>query len=287
MKRRAVAQLKGGVGKSTSTMFIAEHWALKGKRVLVIDLDPQASVSYMLLSAGGVDEAEAMHRTLPQLVADVRRGDPRPAHTYLIPRASNLRELQKPSPGLVAILPCVPRLWFTHFEFERACHERREDPTDAISILIEKFLGELQDEYDCVLFDCPPGFNSLTRAAIRLAPERIIAPTLADEVSIKSLVDFATLGLAAQLNIRWQDQMDVVVSRFSGTNQQKSNLDALRRGYNVVDPPIRMLDQALAASVHLKGAHKSYAEKYGGPLFRPLSSDVRRMTDVLFRATFG
>ena len=62
MKKIAIAHLKGGVGKSTTTLFLAEQWSLKHKkRVLVIDLDPQSNVSYMLLSRRKVEEWGAGH----------------------------------------------------------------------------------------------------------------------------------------------------------------------------------------------------------------------------------
>jgi chromosome partitioning protein len=46
----AISNLKGGVGKSTTTMMLAEGLALRGKTILVLDLDPQSNSSYMLMS---------------------------------------------------------------------------------------------------------------------------------------------------------------------------------------------------------------------------------------------
>ena len=67
----AVANLKGGVGKSSTTLFLAEHWAVFQKRkVLVVDLDPQSNASYMLLSRAGVDQAEHARMTLLHLFED-------------------------------------------------------------------------------------------------------------------------------------------------------------------------------------------------------------------------
>jgi cellulose biosynthesis protein BcsQ len=65
MKRVAIANLKGGVGKSTTTVLLAETLALfHRQRVLVIDLDPQSNTSYMLLSRAGVEIAERQQKTL-------------------------------------------------------------------------------------------------------------------------------------------------------------------------------------------------------------------------------
>ena len=72
--RIAVANLKGGVGKSTTTVFMAETLALVNDlRVLVIDLDAQANTSFMLLSRDGVENAEATGRTLPNFFVDLDR----------------------------------------------------------------------------------------------------------------------------------------------------------------------------------------------------------------------
>ena len=133
MKRRAIAQLKGGVGKSTTALFLAEHWALhQNKRILVIDLDPQASVSYMLLSSNGVANAGAMGRTLPQLFDDERNNTRKSALQYIIARASDLVELQGDNPGFVSVLPCVPELWFRQFDFDRDCYRSGIEPVDEI-----------------------------------------------------------------------------------------------------------------------------------------------------------
>ena len=63
--RIAIANHKGGVAKSTTTMMVAEGLALQhGLRVLVIDMDPQCSVSTMLLSREGADEQADKQRTM-------------------------------------------------------------------------------------------------------------------------------------------------------------------------------------------------------------------------------
>ena len=94
MIKTAVANLKGGVGKSSTTLFLAEHWAVfQRRKVLVADLDPQANASYMLLSRAGVEQAENAHRTLPHLLDDALNGHPLNSMAYIVPRASDLREI--------------------------------------------------------------------------------------------------------------------------------------------------------------------------------------------------
>ncbi|MEQ1711889.1 MAG: ParA family protein, partial [Hyphomicrobium sp.] len=71
----AIANHKGGVGKSTSTLLIAEGLAATlARRVLVIDMDPQASASTMLLSALGATRAAAAGRSTLAILDQVAHG---------------------------------------------------------------------------------------------------------------------------------------------------------------------------------------------------------------------
>ena len=176
--------------------------------------------------------------------------------------------------------------WFSHFDWDRDCYRGGIEPVDAISAVLERLLAGIEGDYDCVLFDCPPGFNSLTRAAIRLSPEGIIAPTTADATSVQSLKDFVEIGLRDTMQFAWQDKLSVVMSMFRNVIQQRVLLDTLDRTYKIVGPPIRMLDQVQAACEHIDRRRRRYSEKYGRPRFRPLSRDVKVMTDRLFDATF-
>ena len=75
MKKVAVANMKGGVGKSTSTMMIADALSLHhGKRVLIIDCDPQSNVSQMILSFPGLENARAANATLTHWVESFGAG---------------------------------------------------------------------------------------------------------------------------------------------------------------------------------------------------------------------
>jgi AAA domain-containing protein len=117
MIKIAVANLKGGVGKSTTTLFLAEHWAVFHRRkVLVIDLDPQGNASYMLLSRDGVERAERARKTLPHLFKDMterQQGQQLIPMSYVEPRASDLQEINGPNAAAyVSIVPSIPKLWF-------------------------------------------------------------------------------------------------------------------------------------------------------------------------------
>jgi cellulose biosynthesis protein BcsQ len=281
----AIANLKGGVGKSTTTLLVAEHWALEGRRVLVIDLDPQSNASFMLLSRQRVEQLEHDRRTLPHLFADARNGARRPALDYVVFHASDLKELRPGNRhgGLVSVLPSIPRLWFDEYEFVRHCYLNGADPVEERTKILRTFLSELGAYYGYVLLDCPPGFSTLTRSALLLA-DKIVAPTIADNTSVRSLRDFVEIGLRETLGIEPRSKLHVVISKFSPWNNQRAVLDGLKNAYNVVLPAVPMRDQLLSVSEYLDGRSRTYAQKYRRPRYSPLAPHVSGMCDALHRA---
>lgn len=287
MKRVAVANLKGGVGKSTTTLFLSEHWAFfQDRKILVVDLDPQANASYMLLSRDGVAQAENARKTLPHLFADAAAGNRRGAMSYIEPRASDLLDLDgRTRPGLVSILPSIPKLWFQQHDFDRDAYSTGCDPVEVWIEVLTDLLREVDNNYECVLFDCPPGFGTLSRAALRLA-DQIVAPTIADYTSMRSLQDFVTLGLSETLQIDVNQNLHVVISKFAGTNSQQGALEFLRMSYRIVPYPIPMRDQVQVVAERHATRFRSYARKYERPLYRPLKPHVKGMSDALYNAIF-
>ncbi len=289
MKKTAVANLKGGVGKSSTTLFLAEHWAVfKDLKVLVIDLDPQANASYMLLSRAGVQQAENAGRTLLHLFEDTLNGNIQNAMAYIVPRASDLIEINRHNAqGYVSIVPSIPRLWFQQYDFDRDLYAKGQNPVATLAALLRGFLEAVAQNYHCVLFDCPPGFGTLSRVALQLA-DHIVAPTIADYTSMRSLQDFVTLGLKGTLELDVDRKLHVVVSKFTGTNSQKKALDLLRQTYGkkLKEPVIPMRDQVQVAAERHSTQTRTYAQKYERPRWNPLKPHVKGMSDKLYGVMF-
>jgi len=296
MIKIAVANLKGGVGKSTTTLFLAEHWAVFQRlKVLVVDMDPQGNASYMLLSRDGVEQAERARKTLPHLFKDMtqrRQGQRLVPMAYVEPRASDLHEINRAdAAAYISVVPSIPKLWFEQHDFDRALYLSGEDPVEKLVEVLNEFIDSIDSvagKYDCVLFDCPPGFGTASRAALRIA-DHIIAPTIADYTSMRSLQDFVTLGLRGALGLDGSRKLHVVVSKFTSSKNQKQALDVLRKAYPgaVRDPAIPMRDQVQVVAERHATRARTYAQKYGRPHVRPLKPHVKGLSDFLYRLIFA
>jgi chromosome partitioning protein len=157
----AVMNTKGGVGKSTVVMALAETLsAYHRKNVLVIDSDSQTSISTMLMATEHWEEMERQGRTLVDyLVGTVlpEHGAAKASwHEYVVNGVSDVEEARS-----VHLIPCHMEL--TLFERMVSAEKREGELRAAVRTL----LSEAKRIYDVVLIDCPPGLSVLTETWLR------------------------------------------------------------------------------------------------------------------------
>jgi chromosome partitioning protein len=143
MKTIAFTNQKGGVGKTTSTINVGAGLCLQGKKVLMIDLDPQANLTYSL---------RMNSQRLDTTIYDVMKGRVNPNEAII-------------SHNGFDILPSSIDLSGAEMEF--ANEPARET-------LLRSILGKLDQEYDYILIDCPPNLGLLTLNAFTAVREVFI-----------------------------------------------------------------------------------------------------------------
>jgi chromosome partitioning protein len=188
----AVANQKGGCGKTTIAVNLCAALSFLGKKVLLVDLDPQGHASLAL----GVRTEDVPH-TLYDVFDEARD------------RCLGIRDVLV---RIMSNLDLVPsEIVLTAVEQKLAGVPERENK------LLEKFEG-LEGEYDFVVIDCPPNLGLLTFNALRAARE-LIVPVESSIYSLHGLGKlFETVGLLREV-LNHQISVRVVMNDFDGRSK--------------------------------------------------------------------
>ena len=159
MRIYCIANQKGGVGKTTTSVNLAAGLAQLGKRVLLVDLDPQGNATM----GSGIDK-----RALDPSVYDV------------LLESATITDTRRPSPrGGYHVLGANRELAGAEVELVKL--DRREKRLEAA-------LEPVRDEYDFVLADCPPSLSMLTLNGL-CAAHGVIVPMQCEYFALEGLSD--------------------------------------------------------------------------------------------------
>lgn len=160
-----VANQKGGVGKTTTTVNVAAALAIKGLRVLVVDLDPQGNASTAL----NVPHAEGT-----------------PGVYEAIVEGTDLDELVKPCPDIPGLTVLPASIDLAGAEIELVSLVARESRLDRA---LQSYLSDraaADDRIDYVLIDCPPSLGLLTVNAM-VAGREVLIPIQCEYYALEGL----------------------------------------------------------------------------------------------------
>ena len=157
-----VANQKGGVGKTSTTVALAGIAASEGKRVLMVDLDPHGSLSMYFRQ-----EPDFTHKSSYTLFEKKDQLTPELIHSLI--RATPLKTLH--------LLPAATPL---------ATLERQMHACEGLGLVISKALTVVQQDFDLVVLDCPPVLGVLMINALA-ACQQLIVPVQTEHLAIKGL----------------------------------------------------------------------------------------------------
>lgn len=264
----AVMNTKGGVGKSTLVLALAETLsAYHGKNVLVIDSDSQASASAMLMTIPNLHRLQQNALTLVDyLVARVLQNTASDWTRFVVRNVSDVDDARS-----VFLIPSDMQL--TLFEREVS----KESLHGRLRSVIGELLATARGIFDVILIDCPPGLSVLTESWLREADYHI-SPTKADYVSVCGLEVFRRFkGLNPEMG--FAENLGVLVNMKDSHSATEEDYHAWLRS----NPENRCFEQVVPRAMSMQEAarfhtpDRSYLAKYPGQMgtaLRQLAEEV-------------
>ena len=161
----AVANQKGGVGKTTTTINLAASLALAGQRILLVDVDPQGNLTSGVGQKDKATEAGSVYHALTgEAVTDL--------HPFILPTGIER----------MFLVPADRNL--TGAEIEMVSLAAREER-------LRRLIAPLRDEYDYIFIDCPPSLGLLTLNAL-VAADAVLIPLHCEYFALEGLADLVS-----------------------------------------------------------------------------------------------
>ena len=225
----AVANQKGGVGKTTSVVNMAAFLAGSGRRVLMIDVDPQANAT----SGFGLDKNEMDPSTYDLLLEE----------SALVDAVLHLDEFK------LDVVPSNPGLAGAEVELVNAIGREYR---------LQKALESVNGRYDYILIDCPPSLSLLTVNALTAAGNGVLIPVQCEYLALEGLsqltqsIDLVRKYLNPNLKVR-----GLIMTMYdSRTNLSRQVVEEVRKYF-----PGKVFRTIVPRNIRL-----SEAPSYGQPI---------------------
>ena len=173
----AISNQKGGVGKTTTAINLSASLAEKGKKVLVIDMDPQGNAT----SGLGIDKEKVKHTS----------------YEILLGQATIWEAMETSVCEGLTVIPSERGLAGAEIELIG---------TDSREYILKREVDKIKDNYDFIVIDCPPSLNTLTVNAMTTA-DTILVPIQCEYYALEGLSELLyTIELVKE---RLNDKLEI------------------------------------------------------------------------------
>ena len=253
----SVANQKGGVGKSTSVYNLGAGLALNGKKVLLIDVDPQGDLTKML----GLRKPQDLPRTLGDAMNEVVLGIQPVEHTEVMRHFEGFdfvpgnRSLSAVEVGLVNVMS-------------------RET-------VLRQYVDSVKGGYDYVMLDCRPSLGMLVINALA-ASDFVLIPVQADYLAAEDMTEL--VGTVQQVKRQINPKLKiggVFLTMANDTNFRKDTVRAVKENFGKQLPVLNTVIPATVRLAEVSTADKSiFRHEPGGKAAEAYGSLVKEVLEI-------